>query len=204
MDLRGNGMAEGARMIFPHSGQLRPLGGAHFPLPTAANERGGDFSGKRGPPSGPHAAAAACRAAEAASRAAEAACRAAEAASDAEDAAAGKAKIPSCPVTETRLPSIHTPPIAAPNPAPWRRCFSAVIRGSTRSRATVTSRGARGARATASWGALPAGRGYQKTGIRVDQTVHEGSPWFRIMTPPPPIPSAPVKVEYEVKEGGMV
>ena len=114
-------MAEGARMIFSHSGQLRPLGGAHFPLPTAANERGGDLcdlggdlSGKKGPPSGPHldlatraatqqeagshaaaaacraAAAAACRAAGAACRAAEAACRAAEVACDAAEAAAGK------------------------------------------------------------------------------------------------------------------
>ena len=28
---------------FFHSGQLRPLGGPHFPLPRAANERGGDL-----------------------------------------------------------------------------------------------------------------------------------------------------------------
>ena len=43
MDIRRHGMAEGARMTFFHSGQLRPLGGAHFPLPRAANERGGDL-----------------------------------------------------------------------------------------------------------------------------------------------------------------
>ena len=61
MDFRRHGMAEGARMTFFHSGQLRPLGGPHFPLPRAANERGGDLcdlggdlSGKRGAPSGPH------------------------------------------------------------------------------------------------------------------------------------------------------
>ena len=32
---------------FFHSGQLRPLGGAHFPLPRAANERGGRLVASR-------------------------------------------------------------------------------------------------------------------------------------------------------------
>ena len=47
MDIRRHGMAEGARMTFFHSGQLRPLGGAHFPLPRAANERGGRLVASR-------------------------------------------------------------------------------------------------------------------------------------------------------------